>query len=192
MDAVTLSHKELPESFDGYEILQISDLIEKTFGSEQNVLINLIRKQEYDVVLFTGDYIEDDSDNLIPLEDLLKGMPKGKEMYYILGDKDENNSITPLVSGNRFYDLCTLYGVKPLYPGQKITKNGQSIWLKTNPYPGITEIFDGNPSQELIDAKKAFDEEYNTTSDPFTIEVSHWPTDIDVEEDFVHDYVREF
>jgi predicted MPP superfamily phosphohydrolase len=188
VDDVTLSHAELPVSFDGYKILQISDLHEKTFGPEQKKLVNLIKKQEYDLVLFTGDYIADGRGDLKPLKDLLKGMPNDREMYYILGHTDVNNSITSLVAGNRFFDLFEKYGVKPLYPGQKITINGESIWLKTNPYVGINEIVDGSPSQQMIDAKKAFDQLYNNASDPFTIEVSHRPTEIDHEDDLLHDY----
>ena len=105
VDDVTLSHAELPVSFDGYKILQITDLHEKTFGPEQKKLVNLIKKQEYDLVLFTGDYIADGSGDLKQLEDLLKGMPNDKEMYYIPGHTNVNNSITSLVAGNRFFDL---------------------------------------------------------------------------------------
>jgi predicted MPP superfamily phosphohydrolase len=182
-----LSHADLPKSFDGYKILQITDLHGKTFGSEQKQLIKLINRQQYDLVLFTGDYISEDSKDLKALEDLLKGIPKNKEMYYILGDKDEDNSIAPLVSGNKFYDLFKKYGIQPVYPGQKIIINGESIWLKTNPYVGINEIA-STISQELIDSKNEFDQTYNAASNPFTIEVSHRPTEINYEDPLIQDY----
>lgn len=187
VDKVTLKNADLPESFDGYRILQITDLYEKTFGNKQEKLVRLIQRQDYDLVLFTGDYVSDDGGDLKPLEDLLKGMPKGKEMYFILGDTDEDNSIATLVPGNRFYDLFKKYGVAPLYPGKKINRNGESIWLKTNPYAVVNEIWREIP-KELEKAKNNFDKQYRAESAPFTVEVSHRPTEIDEEREDVHFY----
>ncbi|SDN57519.1 hypothetical protein SAMN05443253_11452 [Bacillus sp. OK048] len=187
VDKVTLNHSDLPDAFDGYRILQITDLHEKEFGNEQSKLIRLIEKQDYDIVLFTGDYISDESENLKPLEDLLKGMPKEKEMYFILGNSDEDNSVATLTPGNRFYDLFQKYGVTPLYPGKKITKDNESIWLKTNPYVSVVEIWRETPS-ELENDKNEFDTQYAAENDPFTIEVSHRPTEIDYEDENIHDY----
>lgn len=45
----------LPDSFDGYTILQISDLHGRMFGAGQSRLLEAIRSVEYDVVALTGD-----------------------------------------------------------------------------------------------------------------------------------------
>lgn len=188
VDKVSLSSQKLPENLDGYTILQITDLHGKSFGKDQKTLVNLIKKQKYDLVLFTGDYVSDDNQSLNPLEDLLKALPTEKEMFYILGSTDEDNSVATLVSGNRFYDLFIKYGVKPLYPGQKIINNGDSIWLKTNPYASVFYEISRDIPQELINAKNEFDAQYKSASNPFTIEVSHRPTEIDYENELIHDY----
>ena len=187
VDDVTLQHANLPKAFDGYKILQITDLREKTFGKEQKKLTHLIEEQEYDLVLFTGDYVSEGSGDLKPLEDLLKGMPKNEEKYYILGNSDEDNSIATLVSGNKFYDLFKKYGISPLYPGKEISRNGESIWLKTNPYVSVDEIWREIP-YELESAKNEFDTQYAAENDSFTIEVSHRPTEIDYEDENIYDY----
>ena len=50
-----ISIDNLPEEFEQFAILQISDLHGKWFGKDQNRLLDLIDSLEYDVVLFTGD-----------------------------------------------------------------------------------------------------------------------------------------
>jgi len=187
VDNVILSNSKLPSSFEGYRILQITDLHGKMFGEKQEKLIELIKKQKYDLMLFTGDYITDESDDLTALEDLLKGLPPTGSKYYIMGNTEADNSIAPLVKGNRFYDLFAEYGVKPLYPGVEITKGDDTIWLKTNPYAGMSEIHREIPP-ELVTAKEEFDKKYAAAVNPFTIEVSHRPTEIDYEDEWIHDY----
>ena len=187
-DKVTLTHNRLPAAFNNYKILQISDLQGKEFGSNQKRLVNLIKKQQYDLVVFTGDYISEEQENLQPLENLLKGMPKNKEMYYILGDKDADNSTAALKKGDRFYDLFTKYNVKPLYPGMEIKRGKESIWLKTNPYAGMNEVGGSEISSQLIQEKEEFEAQYKEQQDPFTIEISHRPTEIDSENPDLHDY----
>lgn len=186
-DRVTLAHAELPEAFDGYKILQITDLHESVFGNEQEKLIGLIKSLEYDLVLFTGDYVSDDSGDLKPLEDLLKGMPDDQEMYYILGNADAEHSVAPLVPGNAFYDLFAKHGVQPLYPGKQIERNGESIWLTVSPYADINSIWQEIP-QSLQKAKTEFDALYSAQTNPFTIEVSHRPTNIIMEDEDIQRY----
>ena len=46
---------ELPEEFDGYRILQISDLHGKYFGENQSDLLAVINALDYDCIILTGD-----------------------------------------------------------------------------------------------------------------------------------------
>lgn len=188
VDKVTLTHNRLSAAFDNYKILQISDLQGKEFGSNQKRLVNLIKKQQYDLVVFTGDYISEEQENLQPIKNLLKGMPKNKGMYYILGDRDADNSTAALKKGDRFYDLFTKYNVKPLYPGMEIKKGNESIWLKTNPYAGMNEVGGSEISSQLIQEKEEFEAHYKEQQNPFTIEISHRPTEIESENTDLHDY----
>lgn len=187
VDNVTMSSKNLPSKFDGYRILQISDLHAKSFGDKQEDLIKLINKQEYDLLLFTGDYIEDNNPNLQPLEDLLKGLPKKGEKYFVLGNADEINTTATLVKGNKFFDLFNKYGIASLYPGAKITKGNDSIWLLPNPYKSLSEIHQ-EVTESIKKAENDFKKLYNVEKNPFTIEVSHVPTEINFEREEIKDY----
>lgn len=49
---------KLPESFDGLQIVQISDLHNKSFGKENTVLLNKIKNEKPDIILITGDIVD--------------------------------------------------------------------------------------------------------------------------------------
>ena len=51
----TFSHPEIPQSFDGYRIMVISDLHNAPFSDQ---IIEHIRNQEPDLVVFTGDMVQ--------------------------------------------------------------------------------------------------------------------------------------
>ncbi|MEG1541305.1 MAG: metallophosphoesterase [Oscillospiraceae bacterium] len=51
-------YENLPQSFDGYRIVQISDLHTAQFGRDNSRLLALVSKQKPDVIVLTGDLIE--------------------------------------------------------------------------------------------------------------------------------------
>ncbi|MDO9122309.1 MAG: hypothetical protein Q7U31_11020 [Anaerolineaceae bacterium] len=58
---------ELPDSFQDYKILVLSDLQGKRFGDQQQKLLELIRSSEFDVVYIAGDMQESDISGFDPL-----------------------------------------------------------------------------------------------------------------------------
>lgn len=50
----TIRLERLPESFDGFAILQISDLHSKRFGKNQKRLLSKINSCQYDLVVLPG------------------------------------------------------------------------------------------------------------------------------------------
>lgn len=54
----TIKDNEIPESFSGYRIVQISDLHNAEFGSENELLLNNIRLLQPDIIVLTGDLID--------------------------------------------------------------------------------------------------------------------------------------
>lgn len=88
VDYVTVTHAQIPASFDGYRILQISDLHGRKFGTENKNLVSLIDSLEYDMILLTGDYMTDaDSGDYWDIVDLLTDIEKRDvPILYILGE----------------------------------------------------------------------------------------------------------
>lgn len=67
--------KELPEAFDGFRILQISDLHNHRFGSNQERLLKSIKAISPDLIVVTGDLIDRRRYNLEPIQELLANFP---------------------------------------------------------------------------------------------------------------------
>ncbi|PKM95011.1 MAG: phosphoesterase [Firmicutes bacterium HGW-Firmicutes-1] len=53
-----ISSEDIPDAFNGYKILQISDLHSKEFGENQKRLVKKILDEDPDVILVTGDAID--------------------------------------------------------------------------------------------------------------------------------------
>ena len=86
----SLTFDDLPEAFDGFTITQISDIHSGSFTSKEKIQygVDLINQQKSDVMLFTGDLVNnkaDEMDNWIGVFDQLEA--KGGK-FSILGNHD--------------------------------------------------------------------------------------------------------
>ena len=86
----TLFFDDLPTAFDGFTITQISDIHSGSFDSPEKITygIDLINEQQSDVILFTGDIVNniaEEMDDYIPYFKKLKAK-HGK--YSVLGNHD--------------------------------------------------------------------------------------------------------
>ena len=87
---VRLKLKNLPSNFKGYKIVQISDVHSGSFQNPKNLqhAIDLINKQNADLVLFTGDMVNNYADEFVPFIDLFSQI-KGKDgKFAVLGNHD--------------------------------------------------------------------------------------------------------
>ena len=134
---ITLSHRELPSAFDGYRFLQLTDLHGSRFGDGQRLLLEAIRRERFDAVLLTGDYVgvrtqeQRPKAALAPLQEVLPGLPRGVPAYYLLGNWD----IPLLVDdppGAPYGPVCEALeaaGARWIYPATEIERGGQRIFL---------------------------------------------------------------
>lgn len=81
---------KLPAEFEGFRILQLSDLHGKSFGRDSNYLIRKIDETNPDIIVMTGDMRTntpaDDGEELITL---LKELDGRYPVYYITGGHEE-------------------------------------------------------------------------------------------------------
>ncbi|RSK39763.1 metallophosphoesterase [Mangrovimonas spongiae] len=85
-----LAFDDLPDAFDGFTITQISDIHSGSFTNAKKIQygVDLINEQQSDVILFTGDIVNNvasEMDDWVTMFKALKA-PKGK--YSILGNHD--------------------------------------------------------------------------------------------------------
>ena len=81
---------DLPKSFDGFKITHISDIHSGSLDNIEKVKygIDLINQQKSDVILFTGDLVNNKSNELEKWKDIFKLMEAPLGKFSILGNHD--------------------------------------------------------------------------------------------------------
>ena len=86
----TLFFDNLPSSFDGFKLTQISDLHAGNLDDLDDLerTVQLINSQNSDVIFFTGDLVNNEADELIPWITTLSKLSAKDGIYSILGNHD--------------------------------------------------------------------------------------------------------
>ena len=86
----TLHFEDLPKAFDGFRLTQISDVHSGSFDNMDKVsyAIDLINEQQSDVVLFTGDMVNNKAEEMKPYVDIFKKLNAKEGLYSVLGNHD--------------------------------------------------------------------------------------------------------
>ena len=86
----TLHFEDLPEAFDGYKLTQISDIHSGSFDNMEKVkyAVNLINEQQSDVILFTGDIVNNKVEELVPYKDVFNKLKAKDGLFSVLGNHD--------------------------------------------------------------------------------------------------------
>lgn len=86
----TLTFDDLPEAFDGYTIAHISDIHCGSFDDDEKVAygISLVNEQNADLILFTGDLVNNRADELDRWQGVLGNLMAPDGVYSVLGNHD--------------------------------------------------------------------------------------------------------
>lgn len=88
---VELRLENLPESFDGYRLVQISDIHARSYANRQKSLlrvVEIINSQNPDLIAFTGDIITLDASELGPIKEILKELKAKDGIVAVVGNHD--------------------------------------------------------------------------------------------------------
>ena len=90
VEALELFFDDLPPAFDGYKIVQISDIHAGSFDNVAAVSrgVAMINAEQADVVLFTGDLINSEKDEVDPYIDVFNKIESKEGTYAVLGNHD--------------------------------------------------------------------------------------------------------
>jgi hypothetical protein len=91
-----LEFDDLPETFDGYRITQISDIHSGSFDNRKKIeyAVGLVNEQQSDVIFFTGDLVNNKADEMKPWTSLFSGLQAPDGKFSILGNHDYGDYIT--------------------------------------------------------------------------------------------------
>ena len=83
----TVSHADIPAAFDGFRIVQISDLHGKEFGEGNARLLAAVREAEPDIIVITGDLIDRESQQTFAAA-LAEQLCAIAPTYYVTGNHE--------------------------------------------------------------------------------------------------------
>ena len=131
-----LTFDDLPDTFDGFQLTQISDLHCGSFDNPKRVKygIDLVNEQQSDVILFTGDLVNNRADELQKWQSLFGTLSAKYGVFSVLGNHDYGDYVswqTPEDKADNFDKLLEAQkqmGFKLLRNEHMlIEKQGQSI-----------------------------------------------------------------
>ncbi len=82
------TNAKIPSEFDGYRILQISDYHNKDFGDNQASFIKAVEQANPDIIVLTGDIVDEDHEDIIASKEMTEGMADIAPTYYITGNHE--------------------------------------------------------------------------------------------------------
>lgn len=172
-----LHFKKLPEAFHGLKIVQISDLHIGSFNYKYDILekaVRLINSLHPDVIVFTGDLVNNYAWELIGWDKVLNKLKASKGKYAVLGnhdygdyskwdnDKDKHENFNDIQNFFKKIDFTLL-----MDESENLETNNQRIAII-----GV-QNWGTPPFKQYGDLQKAMK---NTEHIPFKILLSHNPT----------------
>lgn len=87
---VEVSFSDLPSSFDGFKLVQFSDFHSGSFDNISQVEkgIKKMQDEQADIILFTGDLVNEFEDEILPYKKMLTDLNGSGGKYAVLGNHD--------------------------------------------------------------------------------------------------------
>ena len=120
-----VASSKVPKAFDGFKILQLSDLHNRRFNKNNKKIVKIIEKQKPDIIVMTGDMVSSNSTGFSNFFSLVEELDGKYPIYYIFGNHEQRLSVEKqaIIIGK-----LREYGVKVLNnQHESITKNDENI-----------------------------------------------------------------
>ncbi|GHU86508.1 phosphoesterase [Clostridia bacterium] len=124
------SNNKIPSAFDGFKILQVSDLHNKQFGKNQSRLVKKISSITPDIIVITGDLVDSYHTEISKAMKLIDEIIKLAPVYYVPGNHEARDSIYEKIK-----PLLIASGVHVLF-------NKSEVFEKANQHIGICGLAD--------------------------------------------------
>lgn len=151
---VAVKDTKIPASFDGYKIVQLSDLHDKSFGKDNSRLIRVIDKQKPDIIVLTGDMINSTDTNFQNLYSFSKQLVKICPVYYIVGNHEQmlaSELYKDMIGNLKKTGIIVLDNEKTtlIKNGKKINLYG--LWFNLRYYRNLSSQTSGNNDYSLTE-----------------------------------------
>ena len=135
---VTVPIRRMDSAFEGYTLLQISDLTGATFGADQSFIRFALQNEDFDAVVLTGDMVSShgNAQPLYALIEMLHELKPNAPIYMIPGDKDPLPASMSYATGGSPFAPWVLgtkqRGGQLLSSPVRIERDGHVLWLTTS------------------------------------------------------------
>lgn len=178
----TYGSKDLPEAFDGFRVVHISDLHLGIYGHDTTRVAELIDKvlaQKGDMIVFTGDLVNFESKEALPFVDQLSRLKAPYGVYAILGNHDYGVYRNFATKEEQVADIAKLVAMEQRC-GWQVLRNEHAIVSKDGDSIVVVGVEnDGNPPfPKLADIPKALKGIPDSAhgGSPFEIMLTHDPS----------------
>ena len=170
-----LSFKRLPVDFNGFKIIHISDFHCGSFDNKEKLSygIDLINQQNADIILFTGDMVNNIADEVLPWKELISSLraPHGK--YAVLGNHDYGDYTSWEKEEDKINNLKKLITLENEMGFTVLNNSNKKIKFKDSSIDLVGVENWGSGFKKKGDLDLALK---NTNSEDFKILMSHDPT----------------
>ncbi|MCX7920855.1 MAG: metallophosphoesterase [Clostridia bacterium] len=83
-----IEFSKLPEKFDGFKVIQLSDLHSKTFGENQKRIVRVLDKSNPDIIAITGDLVDSNHYDEEAGMELVRQAVKIAPVYFVTGNHE--------------------------------------------------------------------------------------------------------
>ncbi len=179
---IKLIFSNLPKSFDGFRVLQISDWHIGSFHGHSDKVeeaVELIIRQNADLILFTGDFVNNVAEEMEEFIPILKKINAIHGVYSILGNHDYGEYVSWKSEEEHSANMKRLYSFQE-QAGFTLLRNDSFTLEKSGEKIGIAGVENWGlpPFPQYGDIDKAID---NIQSLPFKILMSHDPSHWDAQ-----------
>lgn len=163
---------KLPASFDGYKIVQLSDLHDAQFGENHQDLVSKVKDVRPDAVFITGDFIDSNRYELEQSLQLVKALQGIAPIYYVTGNHEiSTNDVS------RIKDALQQYGVRILSDEADIVTSSQNESIAIG---GIEDPL-SSTQDDSVAVELAIQNTFkNVSTETFKVLLSHRPELFDV------------
>lgn len=85
---IIIESEKIPTEFDGFTIVQVSDLHNANFGSHQEKLLRAVQKASPDLIAVTGDLIDSSHTDVAKAMEFINGAAALAPVYYVTGNHE--------------------------------------------------------------------------------------------------------
>lgn len=169
-----ISEAAVPNEFIGFRILQVSDLHNEEFGTDNKKLIYKIKNNNPDIIVITGDTVDSRRTDFDISLDFIKQVIQIAPTYYVIGNHE-----------TRVYDEYLVFEKKMIDLGVHVLRNQSELITKNNQSLQIIGMDDPDIYNSTIDTNDYMYEILNQLNDPekYTILLSHRPELFDLYSD---------